>query len=104
MLRKILFACVATAIAAVIALPTEASARGRGGGWHGGGGWDGGGGWHGGGVPPRWGRGGMARWWFPPRLGRRWHWLLSLLQRVRLRSLRLLPHSQSVHAIRAASA
>ena len=37
MLRKILLACIATAMVAVVALPTDASARGRGGGWHGGG-------------------------------------------------------------------
>ena len=40
MLRKIMMACVAAAAIAVVALPTEASARWRGHGWHGG--------WHGG--------------------------------------------------------
>jgi hypothetical protein len=46
MLRKIMLACVAAALVAVVALPTEASARGHGGGGHGGGH----GGFHGGGF------------------------------------------------------
>jgi hypothetical protein len=40
MLRKMMMAAVAAATIAVVAVPTEASAR-----WHGGGGWHGGG-WH----------------------------------------------------------
>ena len=47
MLRKILLPFVAAALVAVVALPTGASARGHGGGWHGGGVH---GGWHGGGF------------------------------------------------------
>jgi hypothetical protein len=52
MLRRLLIASV-IAVTAAATLPSDASARGRGGGWHGGGGgghWHGGGGrWHGGG-------------------------------------------------------
>jgi hypothetical protein len=57
MLRKMLMACVAAAVIALLAVPTDASARGRGGGgggFHGGGGFRGGG-FHGGGF--RGGRG-----------------------------------------------
>ena len=54
LLAKIMLACVVAATAAVIALPTDASARGRGGG-HGGGHIGGHGGWHGGGFHRGWG-------------------------------------------------
>ncbi len=45
MLRKLLIVS-AIAVAAAATIPTDASARGRHGGWHGGGHWHGGGGWH----------------------------------------------------------
>ena len=54
MLRKLMMACVAAATIAIVAMPTEASARWRGGGWHGGG-WHGG--WHGGWRGYGWRRG-----------------------------------------------
>ena len=54
LLAKILLTCVAALLVAIVALPTEASARGRGGGG-GHGGFHGGGGWHGGGFRGGWG-------------------------------------------------
>ena len=49
MLRKILMACVAATAITVLAVPSDTSARGRGGGFHGGG-FHGGGGFRGGGF------------------------------------------------------
>ena len=61
MLRKIMMAAVAAAAIAVVAAPTEASAR-----WHGGGGWHGGG-WHHG-----WGGGFRRLWLLPLRVWSVW--------------------------------
>ena len=63
MLRKLMMTCVAAATIAVVAMPTEASARWRGGGWHGGG-WHGGG-WHGGGWHGGWRGYGFRRGYYP---------------------------------------